>query len=163
MELMLWQIVVSASFQMYVYSESCVSSDRRPSTRRTPICSSLPRIYCSAAVFCCTPLARVALTRWPLIRTHNFSLEAYSGEEWPVWRLQPALLFCWSTPSCRCGRLSPRLFISFMVFAWVQLRMINSEEGKFGKKGNGASSRGELQGMSLTSTLQNTFGIVVTL
>lgn len=36
MELMLWQIVVSASFQMYVYSESRVSSDRLPSARRTP-------------------------------------------------------------------------------------------------------------------------------
>lgn len=36
MELMLWQIVESASFQMYVYCESCVSSDCLQSARCTP-------------------------------------------------------------------------------------------------------------------------------
>lgn len=36
MELMLWQIVVSASFPIHAYSESCVSSDCLPSARRTP-------------------------------------------------------------------------------------------------------------------------------
>lgn len=36
MELMLWQIVVSASFPIHAYSESCVSSDCLPSAHRTP-------------------------------------------------------------------------------------------------------------------------------
>lgn len=36
MELMLWQIVVGASFPIHAYSESCVSSDCLPSARRTP-------------------------------------------------------------------------------------------------------------------------------
>lgn len=88
----------------------------------------------SRRCFCCSPLARVTLTRWPLIGGHNFSLEAYFSKEWPVWRLQPVLFFCWSTRICHSRSLSWVVVIYLFIYvAWERMGILMREEETFEK------------------------------